>query len=267
MKTAAAITAALVGSAAAFAPAQTGKSPTALKASIPEGYEDLVGIDVETGNKFVSLVPRVVRGGGGEHVAQGIRPTPPDAQKDHEPRGSAQRKRRIHVVVVISRSILSLLTQASCLLSSPQFDPWGLSQWMPAKWAREAELANARSAMLAVVGWGWPKNFGTFDSQDVTTTDAVDAIMQADPQWWAQFVIFCGTIEAFKYKAALDGKSYTGNGEPVIDWMNAYPKDEGRRREMELRELKNGRLAMIAIASFAANHFIPGSVPGLPADW
>lgn len=64
MKTAAAITAALVGSAAAFAPAQTGKSPTALKASIPEGYEDLVGIDVETGNKFVSLVPRVVRGGG-----------------------------------------------------------------------------------------------------------------------------------------------------------------------------------------------------------
>jgi len=199
MKTSAAITAALVGSAAAFAPAQTGKSPTALKASIPEGYEDLVGIDVETGNKF--------------------------------------------------------------------FDPWGLSQWMPAKWAREAELANARSAMLAVVGWGWPKNFGTFDSQDVTTTDAVDAIMQADPQWWAQFVIFCGTIEAFKYKAALDGKSYTGNGEPVIDWMNAYPKDEGRRREMELRELKNGRLAMIAIASFAANHFIPGSVPGLPADW
>merc|ERR1712187_691493 len=34
-------------------------------------------------------------------------------------------------------------------------------------------------------------------------------------------------------------------------------------RTKQLRELKNGRLAMIGVASMAANHFLPGSVPFL----
>lgn len=191
-----ALVAALAGTANAFAPASSAVPSTSLQmSSIPDGYEDLVGVDVETGKKF--------------------------------------------------------------------FDPWGLAQWMPAQWAREAELANGRSAMLATVGWFAPAAFGMFDSTDVTTTDPIDAILQADPQWWAQFVILCGVFESYKYKAALEGKSYTGNGEPVVDYLKGYPKDEAARRRMELRELKNGRLAMIGVASFVSAHFIPGSVPVL----
>jgi len=54
MKTAC-VLAALVGSASAFAPAGRAATSSALQmSSIPEGYDDLVGIDVETGNKFVS---------------------------------------------------------------------------------------------------------------------------------------------------------------------------------------------------------------------
>merc|ERR1712151_504632 len=34
-------------------------------------------------------------------------------------------------------------------------------------------------------------------------------------------------------------------------------------KEKQLSELKNGRLAMIGVASMASNHFIPGSVPFL----
>merc|ERR1712007_296000 len=34
-------------------------------------------------------------------------------------------------------------------------------------------------------------------------------------------------------------------------------------RKKQLAELKNGRLAMIGVASMAANHVIPGSVPFL----
>ena len=118
--------------------------------------------------------------------------------------------------------------------------------------------------MLATVGWFWPGYFGTFDSTDVTTTDPIDAIGQADLQWWAQFVLFCGVIEAVKYRGQLEGKSFTGRGEPVVDWMKMYPEAENKRRAMELRELKNGRLAMLGIASFVSAHFLPGSVPMLP---
>jgi hypothetical protein len=144
------------------------------------------------------------------------------------------------------------------------WDPLDVSDFLDPGWARAAELANGRSAMLATVGWVWPKWVGTFDSQDVTTTDAIDAILQADPQWWAQFVILCGTIEAWKYKETLKGNTFNHGGEPVVDWAGRYPKDEAGRREIELQELKNGRLAMIGLASFLANHFIPGSVPLLP---
>lgn len=143
------------------------------------------------------------------------------------------------------------------------FDPLNLSDWAPASHLRAAELANGRSAMLATVGYVFPKYFGTFEGS-VTAEDPIAAIGQADLQWWAQFVIFCGTIEAYKYKQGLEGKSSTGGGEPAIDWMGMYPEDEVRRRDIELKELKNGRLAMLGIAGFVSAHFIPGSVPGAP---
>ena len=149
------------------------------------------------------------------------------------------------------------------MLLNQQFDPLNLSDWAPVEHLRAAELANGRSAMLATVGYVFPKYFYHFDG-DVTVDDPIAAIGQADLQWWAQFVIFCGTIEAYKYNKGLEGKSSTGGGEPAIDWMKMYPKDEAGRREMELKELKNGRLAMIGIAGFVSAHFIPGSVPGAP---
>jgi hypothetical protein len=146
------------------------------------------------------------------------------------------------------------------------FDPFNLADQAPVDFLRKAELSNGRSAMLATVGWVWPKYFGTFDGP-VDTTDPVEAFFKADPQWWAQFLLLCGTIEAVKYRAELQGKSYAGDvdSDAAFDWSKQWGKMSASDREtMALKELKNGRLAMIGIASFAANHFIPGSVPGLP---
>jgi Chlorophyll A-B binding protein len=116
--------------------------------------------------------------------------------------------------------------------------------------------------MLANVGWFWPKLVGTFESDDVTTTDPIEAILQADPQWWAQFVVFCGTIEAIKYRAELEGKSYTGEGPAAIDWAKQWGKmSDSQKADMRLKELKNGRLAMLGFASYVADYYIEGSVP------
>jgi hypothetical protein len=119
--------------------------------------------------------------------------------------------------------------------------------------------------MLATVGWAWPALVGTFDSKDVATTDPIDAVMQADPQWWAQFLVFCGTVEAIKYRAEQEGKSYTGEGPAAIDWARQWDKlDADGKERMRLSELKNGRLAMIGIAGFFFNHLIPGACPVPP---
>ena len=142
-----------------------------------------------------------------------------------------------------------------------KFDPLELAQWAPLEHLRKAELANGRSAMLATVGWLFPKLVGTFEGP-VDTVDPVLAFSKSDPQWWAQFVVFCGTIEAIKYRAELDGKSFTGDveKEAAIDWTNRWSKmDAAQKEDMALKELKNGRLAMIGIASFAANYFLPVS--------
>ncbi len=52
-------------------------------------------------------------------------------------------------------------------------------------------------------------------------------------------------------------------GDLGFDPLNLMPNTPEARDKMKLKELKNGRMAMIAMAGFAANHFIPGSVPGL----
>ena len=45
------------------------------------------------------------------------------------------------------------------------------------------------------------------------------------------------------------------------------PQFEGKGANGRISELKNGRLAMIAVASFYAGIVVPGSVPLLPGTW
>ena len=118
--------------------------------------------------------------------------------------------------------------------------------------------------MLATVGWVFPKYF-TLEGP-VDTTDPIKAFLKADPQWWAQFIVFCAVIEGIKLRGEMDGKSFTGeiDKEAALDWTNNWGKMDAKKKEdMAMKELKNGRLAMIGIASFVANYYIPGSVPGL----
>ena len=118
--------------------------------------------------------------------------------------------------------------------------------------------------MLATVGWFFPKVFGTFDSTDVTTTDPIDAILQADPQWWAQWIVICGVFETWKYKKEMEGKSFLGGDEPAVDYLKLWPTDPAKREELKTKELKNARLAMIGIAGLVSNHLLPGSCPVPP---
>jgi hypothetical protein len=139
----------------------------------------------------------------------------------------------------------------------------GFADMAPIDHLRKAELANGRSAMLATVGWFFPKIW-TFPEGKITTTDPFKAFMEADKQWWAQFIVFCAVIEGIKLRGEMEGKSYTGeiDKEAALDWTNNWKKMNDKQKEdMAMKEIKNGRLAMIGIAGFVANYLIPGSVP------
>jgi len=155
---------------------------------------------------------------------------------------------------------------ASIETGGAAWDPLDVTDYVPVDFARKAELANGRVAMLATVGWIWPKYVFHFAGK-LSIDDPILAARKADLQWWAQFILLCGVFEFYKYQQELDGKTYVptaSGGTPVYDVMDIYPKDEAKRKEMELAELKNARLAMLGMAGFFAAYFVPGSVPWAP---
>jgi Chlorophyll A-B binding protein len=159
----------------------------------------------------------------------------------------------------------SFLGAVICDWCQTQFDPLDLSQYASFDFLRKAELSNGRSAMLATVGWSFP-TLWTFPDGPVDTTDPIEAFWKADPQWWAQFLLVCGTIEGYKYSAEMNGKSYTGEigKEAAIDWTGNWSKmSDAQKEDMAIKELKNARLAMIGMAGYFASVLIPGSVPAL----
>ena len=136
----------------------------------------------------------------------------------------------------------------------------------PLDYLRKAELANGRSAMLATVGWVFPKIWA-FPDGPISTTDPIKAHLEADNQWWAQFIIFCAVIEGIKLRGEMEGKSYTGeiDKEAVLDWTGRWAKmNDQQKEDMALKEIKNGRLAMMGWLGFVANYFIPGACPVPP---
>jgi hypothetical protein len=46
-----------------------------------------------------------------------------------------------------------------------------------------------------------------------------------------------------------------------------FPAPQAKKNELQLKELKNGRLAMMAMAAYTANHWIPGAVPIMPGTF
>lgn len=141
------------------------------------------------------------------------------------------------------------------------FDPLGLSEFRDFSALQRTELRNGRVAMLASTGWIWPQVFGKFDNNDVTTVDPIEAIGQVAPEAWAQ--IF-GLMCVFE---SLDSSHDWSSGKALWDPAKLMPTDPAKLKIMKEKELKNGRLAMIAFASYLSAHYIPGSVPLLPANF
>jgi len=160
------------------------------------------------------------------------------------------------------------------------WDPLGLAsplngpQVNKIYWYRQAEIKHGRVAMAACVGWFFPKVSGMLPF----LKSVPGAELKSDPlETWASlpdsvkvsFVLTVGVIEFFSEREGVHymrgGK--LGVGKVPLGWdplnLLKFKGDEESKRLSRLSELKNGRLAMIGIASIYAHSQIPGSVPAL----
>ena len=130
---------------------------------------------------------------------------------------------------------------------------------------REAEIKHSRLAMLAAAGWPlselWDKKVASVLGMTplLDTSDRVPSLLnggleKVSPFYWIACVGLTAAIDLYgtSRKGAVD---YTP-GDLGFDPLGMMPKDEDGKKNMQLAEIKNGRLAMIAIVAFAAQEAV-----------
>jgi hypothetical protein len=135
---------------------------------------------------------------------------------------------------------------------------------------REAEIKHARLAMLAAAGWPlselWDAKIANLFGMDpiVDYSERAPSILNGDlgkisPLYWIVVLIGAGFIDLY---AISKGKSNTPNyfpGNLSFDPLQIYPKDKAGQMKMQTMEIKNGRLAMIAVTAFAFQESVSSS--------
>jgi len=135
---------------------------------------------------------------------------------------------------------------------------------------REAELKHGRIAMLAFAGILATNGGVHLPGEywlDSDWTTAWGNVGTKNPAATAQIIAAIGLFEGQTSSGLFDlWFGITDKREPGdcgFDPLKLMPNTPEAQDKMKLKELKNGRMAMIAMAGFASNHFLPGSVPGL----
>lgn len=130
---------------------------------------------------------------------------------------------------------------------------------------REAEIKHARLAMLAAAGWPLSEVFDKKIAGAIGLTPVLDATDRApsvlngglgkvSPVYWIGCLAVAAAIDLYGISRKQSPDYFPGN--LGFDPLGLYPQDEEGRMRMETAEIKNGRLAMIAITAFAAQEFV-----------
>jgi len=150
------------------------------------------------------------------------------------------------------------------------FDPFGFANNQERLTEfREAEMKHARLAMLAAAGWPlselWDKQIASLLHlppilMDDATGNRAPSVLNGglgkiSPVYWLGCLAFASVMEAYSGIVASKKEGYfPGNFQ--FDPLGLYPNDTNLQKQMQLSEIKHGRLAMIAITAFAAQEFV-----------
>eukprot|EP01035_Chromulina_nebulosa_P021767 gene21767-28167_t len=139
------------------------------------------------------------------------------------------------------------------------------------KWLRESELKHGRIAMLASIG-AFTGQYGITIPGYTAVADPVENLNKYVLDWPFGFtqILFAialieGTSEPNEFWFGKGDREAGNLGyDPLGFFKNKTP---AQKDNLRLQELKNGRLAMIALAAYTSEHWIPGSVPFIPGKF
>eukprot|EP00403_Amphidinium_massartii_P023284 CAMPEP_0178402076 /NCGR_PEP_ID=MMETSP0689_2-20121128/16649_1 /TAXON_ID=160604 /ORGANISM="Amphidinium massartii, Strain CS-259" /LENGTH=650 /DNA_ID=CAMNT_0020022953 /DNA_START=99 /DNA_END=2047 /DNA_ORIENTATION=+ len=139
------------------------------------------------------------------------------------------------------------------------FDPMGFSLALDIRWLREAELKHGRICMLATVGW-IATDLGLRvpgPAYQVSTIEAHDAMVKFGAM--TQILTWIGLLEVFGFLAITNMIEGTTNRQPGdFGLRKLYPTDPEGQYQMQLKELRNGRLAMLAFSGIVTSAVLTG---------
>lgn len=139
------------------------------------------------------------------------------------------------------------------------FDPVGFTNWLPVSYLQEAEIKHCRIAMLATLGW-IVADLGIHlpgDVHAVTSLAAHDVAVKSGAL--AQILIWTSIAEAISVIAV--SQMLEGSGRQPGDFKFdplGFAKDEASLKKLQLNELKNGRLAMLAFSGIVTQAALTG---------
>jgi len=139
---------------------------------------------------------------------------------------------------------------------------------------RESEIVHGRVAMLAAVGFIVGEQLEdypillNFDGH--VTGPAIYHFQQVEARgaiFWVPLVVIIGILESYRVwlgwatPQSQDFNSLRDDYEPGnlgFDPLGLLPSEPAARKDLQTKELNNGRLAMIAIAGFVVQELVSG---------
>ena len=133
---------------------------------------------------------------------------------------------------------------------------------------REAEVKHSRLAMLAVVGWPlaelWDKTLADAVGLPTLLTKTGESpsllnggLEKVSPAYWVAIAALAGIIELENMKAKDDKKDYVP-GDCNFDPLGMFPSDKKGQMDMMTKEIKHGRIAMMALLGFVVQEAVYG---------
>ena len=157
--------------------------------------------------------------------------------------------------------------EASILVGNKGFDPLNCATNIETlKQYREAELKHGRLAMLAAAGWPVSELVQPWLSKALGAPDLLvgdekapslvnGGLDKINPLFFMGIIIFSATVESVALKQARTDDYIPGDlgFDPLGLYTGKAPEVQ---RSLELKELNNGRLAMLAITYYALEEFV-----------